>query len=141
MVRSAKIIDGLDARAFSRAAPPSATMSTFSPLRCSTRAMSRATWGSSSTMRITPGPLHETDAQLLAQMRPHRPDRAADRVPGRVVPAGDARGQRALPSDQHTRKGHADRDGQRVRGGAAAAVECEKGQRPPRDEKKNVGDD
>src|SRR5438105_12144809 len=141
IVRSAKVIDGGDARAFSSAVPPSATMSTFSPCRCRTRAIRRATCGSSSTMRITDGPLLESDAQLLAQMRGHGPDGTADGVPGGVVPAGNASRKCALPRHEQTRKGHADRQRQRVRGRAARAVEGEERQHPPRDEEEDVRDD
>src|SRR4051795_7052766 len=141
MVRSAKIIDGRAARAFSSAAPPSATMSTFSPCRCSTKAMRRATCGSSSTMRITARPLFEADAQLLAQVRGHGARRTAGGVPRRVVPAGDPRRKCALPRHEEARKGHADRERQRVRGRAMPAVEGEEGQDAPGDEEEDVGDD
>src|SRR5438874_2401981 len=118
---------------------PSATIWQSRPCRCRTSAMSRATCGSSSTMRIT-SVLLEPEAHALAEIAQDRAGGAAGAVPERVIPTRHASGQPVLPFDQRQRKCHAHGQGQQVSGGAPrlSAIEGQKGDRAPGDEQQDV---
>src|SRR4051794_10809255 len=101
MPRSAKIIVGRSSRARSAAASPSATTSDVWPPRCSTRPISRATCGSSSTIKITAMALIESDADGAAQMPERGADQRTAEVEDRVAEGRDARlEQRVLPEHE-----------------------------------------
>src|ERR1041385_3988707 len=135
MVRSAKIMAGRSSRTRESAVCPSATIWQSLPCRCRTRAMSRATCGSSSTIRIT-FVLLEPDADALAGVAQNGAGRTAAAVPERVVPPRHARRQPVLPLDQRQRKCHAHDEGERVSRDTArlSAIEGQEGHRAPRSE-------
>src|SRR5205085_9725706 len=99
--------------------------------------MSRATCGSSSTTRIIARPLRESDADALARVAERCAAECAEDVEGKVEPAGDAGRQRELPRvdrrEEHER-GQCDVK-VRARARPVVAIECEKRQKAPRQQR------
>src|SRR6476660_6479557 len=136
MVRSAKIIAGRISLARAKALWPSATISVLCPLRSSTSAMRRATWGSSSTTRIMMRSSSlKADAHRLAQVRAARAEKRSDDVPDGVARRRDRRRQRGLPGiDAEGECGrHDERDHVRHRAGMLRR-KCHEHQEAPGDE-------
>src|SRR5437870_3143458 len=100
MVRSAKMMSGEFARAFSSAEPPSATTSDSCPFRCSTSEISRATCGSSSTTRILMRSPVEAEMDLLAEMPAGGAGERAQAIRKGVGEGRDAGRQQQLPRRQ-----------------------------------------
>src|SRR5438105_7198453 len=140
MVRSAKMIDGRNSLARASAAAPSATTSDFSPLRCNTREIRRATCGSSSTMRIIARDLSaiETNAHAFAQMRERSTGECAADVREGVGDRHDARRQKRLPKRQPC--GENDSDDQRddITARSLLAIEQHEGEKSPRHEQECI---
>src|SRR6476659_4105105 len=108
MPRSAKIMAGRSERARSIAESPSPTTSDVWPPRWSTRPISRATCGSSSTIRIMAMALGEANVDGAAQMPEGCAEQRTGEVEDRVAEGRDPRRQRVLPHLERQRE----RDGQ-----------------------------
>src|SRR5688572_27417041 len=95
IVRSAKMMLGGVCRTWSSADWPSATTFDLYPFRCRTRAISRATCGSSSTTRMVS--VLKLNAHLLAQVPSDGAHERTERIRQRVDPARHASRQKVLP--------------------------------------------